>query len=93
MEVHRELVAAIESFDGWARPSEFYPSVSSLLAPSARAEFAQVWATSIDAAGWSTCTDLAHGCSLADGRLSVSYPWLSAEARKQLVNGAAYLWL
>ena len=90
--MHREIAVAIESFDHWNRPWEFYSSVSELLGPVERAELERVWATAADAAGWSTCKDLAHGSALADARLSVSYPWLSAKARQQLVNGAAYQW-
>jgi hypothetical protein len=92
MDVRRELMAAIESFDDWARPSTFHSSVSSLLDVAARGELERVWATSIDPAAWSTCNDLAHGCSLAHGRLASAYPWLSAKARDQLINGAAYAW-
>ena len=90
--MHREIVVAIERFDHWDRPWELYASVSELLSPVERAELECVWATATDVAGWSTCKDLAHGSTLADSRLSVSYPWLSAEARQQLVNGAAYHW-
>jgi hypothetical protein len=92
MEMHRELATAIESFDHWGHPWEFYSSVSALLSPVARGELERVWATATDTAGWSTCKDLAHGSTLANTRLSVSYPWLSTKARQQLVNGAAYQW-
>jgi len=92
MEVHRQLVAAIENFDAWDRPWEFYASVSSLLRPDARSELEQIWAIATDSVGWSTCEDLAQGCSLAEVRLANGFPWLSAKARKQLGNGAAYQW-
>ena len=92
MEMHRELVAAIEDFDTWDRPWEFYASVSSLLRPDARSELERIWATATDSAGWSTCEDLAQGCLLAEVRLTQSFPWLSAKARKQLGNGASYQW-
>jgi hypothetical protein len=94
MELHSKLVAAIENFDCWDRPWEFYTLVSSSssLNAVARAELERIWATATETGGWSTCKDLTHGCSLADNRLSISYPWLSAEARRQLVNGAAYQW-
>ena len=92
MAMHRKLAAAIESFNRWDRPWEFYTSVSSSVDPDARGNLEHIWATAAETAGWSTCKDLAHGCLLADARLSVSYPWLSAKARQQLVNGAAYQW-
>lgn len=92
MEVYRELVAAIESFDQWDQPWEFYMSVSSQLGNTARAELERIWATATETASWSICRDLAHGCSLADARLSSNYPWLPATARQQLVKGASYLW-
>jgi hypothetical protein len=92
MEVHREVVAAIEKFDAWDRPWEFYASVSSLLGPGARSELERIWATATDSAGWSTCEDLAQGCSLTEIRLAQNFPWLSAKSRKQLGNGAAYQW-
>lgn len=92
MEVHCKLVAAIEGFSHWDRPWDFFTHVSSLLAPDARGELERIWATANEAAGWTVGNDLAHGCSLADARLSVNYPWLSTQARRQLVNGAAYQW-
>lgn len=92
MDLRRELVAAVESFDDWGRPWEFYVSVSALLSNDAREELARIWATATERAIWSACEDLAQGCSLAEGRLSLDYPWLSAGARRQLVNGAAYQW-
>lgn len=92
MEVHRQLVAVIEDFDAWDRPWEFYASVSALVRPGARYELEQVWAVATDSAAWSTCEDLSQGCSLAEVRLANSFPWLSAKARKQLGNGAAYQW-
>jgi hypothetical protein len=92
MEMQRELAAAIEEFDAWDRPWEFYASVSSSLRPAARPELERIWATAIDSVGWSTCEDLAQGSSLAETRLSQSFPWLSAKARKQLASGAAYQW-
>ena len=94
MEIHRELVTAIESFDRWERPWEFFKAVSS--SPSldaiARGELERIWATACETEGWSTCKDLSHGCSLAEARLLAGYPWLTAKARRQLVNGAAYQW-
>jgi hypothetical protein len=92
MEMHRELVAAIEGFGAWDRPWEFYASVSSLLRPDARSELERIWATATDSAAWSTCEDLVQGCALAEIRLTESFPWLSAKARKQLGNGASYQW-
>lgn len=92
METHHKIAAAIESFDCWNRPWEFYASISSLVDPAMLGELAHIWATAADDASWRTCKDLAHGCSLTDARLSVCYPWLSAKARRQLVNAASYQW-
>jgi hypothetical protein len=92
METHCKIVAAIESYNSWERPWEFFPSVLSSLELDARKEMEHVWATAGEAAIWSTCKDLAHGCSLADAHLSENYPWLSVKARQQLVNGVAYQW-
>jgi hypothetical protein len=92
MDSHRELIAAIESFDHWGRPWEFYPSVSSVLSSGAREDLARIWAAATEATIWSSCEDLAHGSSVAEARLSLDYPWLSVGARRQLVNGAAYQW-
>lgn len=92
MDLRRELIEAVESFDDWGRPWEFYASVSSLLSNDACEELAHIWAAAMEATIWSACDDLAQGCSLAEGRLSLSYPWLSVGARRQLVNGAAYQW-
>ena len=92
MEVQRKIVASIENFDRWDRPWDFYPYVSSLLAPNTREELERIWAAANDTASWATGKDLTQGCSLADARLSNSYPWLSVVARRQLVKGAAYQW-
>lgn len=92
METHLTINTAIESFDDWERPWAFFTQVSSLLAPDVRREFERTWATATEAAVWSTCKDPLHGCALANERLSVSYPWLSGKARRQLVSGAAYQW-
>ena len=94
MEMQRKIVEAIESFDRWEHPWEFYKavSISSSLDAVAREELKRIWATAGETAGWSTCKDLSHGCALANARLSASYPCLSAKAKRQLVNGAAYQW-
>jgi len=79
MEVQRKIVEAIESFDNWEHPWEFYKTVSSSssLDAAAREELERIWATAAETADWSTCKDLSHGCALANARLSASYPWLS----------------
>jgi hypothetical protein len=94
MDLHRKLVSAIEAFDRWEQPWEFYPSVSFAISIDIEEseEFQRVWATATEDSSWSACEDLAHGCLLADARLSSTFPWLSVAARRQLVNGASYQW-
>lgn len=92
---YRKLVSAIEAFDRWEQPWEFYESVSS--APSLDAndleKLRRAWGTAIERGGWLASKDFADGCSLADARLASGFPWLSSKARRQLVNGASYQWL
>lgn len=94
MDKRSKIVLAIEGFDRWDQPWEFYASVYS--APKLDAddfsELQQLWAAATDSSIWLACQDLAQGCALADTRLSSSYPWLSAKARQHLVNAAAYQW-
>lgn len=95
MDLHSKLVSAIEAFDRWEQPWEFYDSVSS--APSLDAndleKLKRVWGTAIESGGWLASKDFADGCSLVDARLPSGFPWLSNKARRQLVNGASYQWL
>ena len=92
MNVHGSIVAAIESFNRWEHPWEFYSSVISLVGTDAREELERIWEVAADSAAWSMCRDLGHGCVLADTRLSEAFPWLSPSARRRLVNAAAYQW-
>lgn len=95
MDLHRKLVSAIEAFDRWEQPWEFYESVSS--APSLDAndleQLKRVWGTAIERECWLASKDFADGCSLVDTRLASGFPWLSNKARRQLVKGASYQWL
>jgi hypothetical protein len=93
--LHRKLVSAIEAFDRWERPWEFYESVSSAtsLDVDDREKLKRIWEVAIESGGWLASTDFVDGCSLVDDRLSSGFPWLSAKARRQLVNGASYQWL
>ncbi|WP_223437507.1 MULTISPECIES: hypothetical protein [unclassified Pseudomonas] len=94
MDLHSKLVSAIEAFDCWEQPWEFYEFVSST--PSLDAnnleELKRVWGTAIESGGWLASKDFADGCSFVDARLASGFPWLSNKARRQLVNGASYQW-
>jgi hypothetical protein len=95
MKSYRKLISAIEAFDRWEQPWEFYESISS--APSLDTNDLEqlrcAWGTAIEREGWLASKDFADGCSLADARLASGFPWLSNRARQQLVNGASYQWL
>lgn len=92
MELHRILVSEIEKFDGWGLPWSFYEALSAspILDDDARELLHIVWVAAIEYPSWSN--DLEDSCSLADARLMSAFPWLSEEARRQLIKAASYQW-
>jgi hypothetical protein len=92
MYIHRKINSAIESFDNWRCPWLFFSSVSALLESSALDELKRIWKIALQEDEYLSWSNLEHGCSVSDASLSTNYPWLSPEARRQLVRGASFQW-
>ncbi|WP_095098980.1 hypothetical protein [Pseudomonas sp. Irchel 3A5] len=94
MELHLTLVLEIEKFESWEQPWRFYEvlSASTSLDADAREMLHIVWIAAIEYPSWRMSNELEASCLLADARLKSDFPWLSEQARRQLVNAVAYLW-
>jgi hypothetical protein len=85
--------SAIEAFDNWHQPWTFYDSVI------AYAEFGEIERNTIDAIWLQVCDKsiwlsgtIQECCMCIEKVISKNFPWLSVQARKQVINGAAYQW-
>lgn len=94
MERYRTLVLEIEKFESWEQPWRFYEvfSTSPSLDADAREMLYTIWLAAIENPSWRMSNDLEASCSLADARLKSDFPWLSEQARRQLVNAVSYQW-
>lgn len=94
MELHQTLVLAIERFEGWEQPWIFYEvlSASPSLDAEAREMLYTIWIAANEYPSWRMSNDFEASCFLADARLKSDFPWLSEQARRQLVNAVSYQW-
>jgi hypothetical protein len=93
MESQTRLVTVIESYKAWDRPEEFFATISSdsSLYEADREQLQRIWESACDSQLWKQ-EDLGACAADANARIAVSFPWLSAFARAQMINGAAYHW-
>ena len=88
------VAKAIESFDAWGTPWEFFASVSAFpaLEDDDRQLLDEAWASVCNRNIWLSVDNLTSGVAAAEASLSESFPWLSPLACQQLARAAAYQW-
>ena len=88
------VVKAVESFDSWSTPWEFFASVCAFpaLGDDDGQLLEQAWTSACDRSIWLSIDNLASGVAAAEATLSESFPWLSPLACQQLARAAAYQW-
>jgi hypothetical protein len=88
------VVKAVESFDSWRTPWEFYASVSAVptLDDADRHWLERIWTAACDRTIWLSADSLAAGAAAAETILDERFPWLSALACRQLARAASYQW-
>ena len=84
---------AAKAFADWAKPWTFYEVASAheALSDTDREVLGAIWIEACNASHWNL-GPFPQGCGAADQALSVQFPWLSADARAQVVRAASYQW-
>jgi hypothetical protein len=88
------VVQAIESFDSWSTPWEFYPNVLAFpaLNDADRESLEQAWSAACDQNVWLSTDSLVAGVAATEAVLGERFPFLSTLARQQLARAASYQW-
>ncbi|MCD7099012.1 hypothetical protein [Stenotrophomonas sp. MMGLT7] len=88
------VAKAIESFDSWGTPWQFFASVSAFpaLGDDDHQLLETAWASACNRNIWLSMDNLASGVAAAEAALSERFPWLSSLACQQLARAAAYQW-
>jgi hypothetical protein len=94
MENTANVAKAIESFDLWGSPWEFFASVSAFpaLGDDDRQLLEAAWASACNRNIWLSTDNLVSSATAVEASLSESFPWLSPLACRQLARAAAYQW-
>ena len=93
MEHTNRIVKAIERYDAWELPWQFFAAVSAdpSLDEDDRRVLTDLWTAACEARLWVSGT-LEQGRANTEAALAEHFPWLSPAARRQLANAAAYQW-
>ena len=88
------VTKAIESFESWSKPSEFFERASAFptLDDADRQLLEQVWESACDSNIWISAETLVAGSAVAENNLAQNFPWLSPLACQQLTRAASYQW-
>ena len=89
-----KLVEAIERFNSWGTPWEFFRSVAAdpTLNEAERIQLNEIWTVTCDSSVWLAAANLSAGVNTTVSALAGRFPWLSTLACQQLARGASYDW-
>ena len=85
--------SVIEAFTNWQQPWVFYPYLigHANCGEDERKAIEAIWSTACNKEHWLAGT-LQESSVRAKQAIAKAFPWLSAGALQQIINGAAYQW-